>query len=425
MTDPETKKTATLIIGIDWADRQHVVCLFHEGRPVTTETLDQEPDAIHEWALRIKSRFPEHAVCVAIEQSRGALVQALRQFSEWTIYPINPKQLARYREAIHPSGSKDDPQDAELLAAFLHYHQHKLRPWRPDSPETRRIARLAELRRKLVDHRKSLRQQLIASLKGYFPLALSLFARRLTTDFGLQLLNRWPSLTELRKAHPRTLRKFFADHGIRNTTQQTQWIEAIRKATPLTTDHAVIQPQALLVQCLVRQIAELNRGIDNFEEQLREAVDSHPDAGIFRALPGAGNALVPRLIAAFGSDRDRYDNAAQLQAYSGIAPITRRSGKAVSVARRHACPKFLRQTFHEFADHARKWSPWSTAFYTMKRLAGMKHHAAVRALAFKWQRIMFRLWKNKQIYSENQYLESLRKQNSPLLKFLEEQQTTA
>lgn len=420
MTDPQKDQPATLIIGIDWADRQHVVCVLDNGRPKITP-LDHEPEAILEWAQNLQRTYPDRSLCVAIEQTRGALVHALQQFSDWTIYPINPKQLAAYREAIHPSGAKDDPEDAELLAAFLQNHQHRLRPWQPDSPETRRIARLAELRRRIVDQRKNLQLQLNASLKLYFPLALSLFGRGLTTAFMLKLLKRWPTLAQLRKPHPGTLRKFFADQGVKNKDQQTEWINAIRRATPLTTDQAIIEPQALLVQCLVQQIAHLNQAIHIFDQQLSEAVNNHPDGEIFRALPGAGDALVPRLIAAFGSDRDRYDNPGCLQAYSGIAPITRRSGNICSVSKRHACPKFLRQTFHEFADHARKWSPWSKAFYTMKRAAGMKHQAAVRALAFKWQRIIFRLWKNKTTYSENHYLKALRKRNSPLIQFLENQ----
>ena len=84
-------------------------------------------------------------------------------------------------------------------------------------------------------------------------------------------------------------------------------------------------------------------------------------------------SLVPRLIVAFGSDRDRYNSAEQIQCQSGIAPVTRKSGKQKRVSRRRACPKFLKQTFHEFADHARKCSRWSKAFDNRKRAAGCAH----------------------------------------------------
>ena len=125
-------------------------------------------------------------------------------------------------------------------------------------------------------------------------------------------------------------------------------------------------------------------------------------------------ALVPRLIAAFGSDRNRWQSPEQLQSYSGIAPVTQQSGNSRVVKRRYACPKFLRQTFHEFADHSRKWSPWAKAWYEDRRARGVKHHAALRALAFKWIRIMFRMWKNRETYSESHYTTALVNAGSPL-----------
>ena len=72
----------------------------------------------------------------------------------------------------------------------------------------------------------------------------------------------------------------------------------------------------------------------------------------FRDAPCASQfaaELVPRLLAAFGTRPERFATADDLQAYSGIAPVTERSGKHEMVRFRWACPKFLRQTFHEFA----------------------------------------------------------------------------
>ena len=133
---------------------------------------------------------------------------------------------------------------------------------------------------------------------------------------------------------------------------------------------------------------------------------------IIRA-PGA--ALAPRLLVAFGTDRDRFASADEVQAYSGIAPVTKRSGKSCHVTKRYFCNKFLRQTFHEFADHARKWSTWSKAFYQHLRARGHRHHAAVRSLAFKWIRILFRCWKNRQSYDEARYLQQLQSKGANYL----------
>jgi len=154
-------------------------------------------------------------------------------------------------------------------------------------------------------------------------------------------------------------------------------------------------------------------------EQTRGALMAkHPDAPLFRAIPGAGSVMAPRLLAAFGNDRQRYPAASNLQQASGIAPVTIKSGKSCLVRRRRACTKFLHQTFHEFADHSRRASAWALAYYRMLRARGLRHHAALRALAFKWIRILYRCWKDRTPYDEARLMERLRKTCSPMLKYL-------
>ena len=406
-----------VVVGIDWADREHVVCVLDQHDRPKIDTLQQSPEAIDEWVAELGRRFPGKTIAVALEQSKGPLIHALMKYEQLVLYPINPKQLSRYRDALHPSGGKDDPGDAKLLAQFLKLHAQQLRPWKPDSQATRKLARYSEIRRKIVEERKRLTLQLSSLLKQYFPLVKELFPRNPT--LMLTVIRRWPSLGKLKRVHVNTLRLFLKENGIHDQDKQTEVIEAVRAAVPLTRDQAIVEPGAVYAQLLARQIQDLTNTIEQLDEEIATLTAKHPDHKIFRALPGAGDALVPRLIAAFGSDRGRYDSAEEIQCQSGIAPVTRQSGKTLHVSRRYACPKFLRQTFHEFADHARKWSPWSAAYYRQKREAGCKHHAAVRALAFKWIRIIFRLWKNHTIYDETQYIQQLKKTNSPLVKFIE------
>ena len=406
-----------VVVGIDWADQEHVVCVIDQNDRSKIETLKQSPEAIDAWVAELGRRFPGKTIAIALEQSKGALMHALMKYEHLVLYPINPKQLSRYRDAIHPSGSKNDPGDAKLLAWFLKRHAEQLRPWKPDTQATRTLARYTEIRRKIVGERHRLSQQLGSLLKGYFPLMLELFPGK--PPLMTAVIKRWGSLGKLKRVHPKTLRTFLKENGMANQDKQTQLIEAVRAAVPLTRDKAIIEPNAVYARMLAGQIQDLSNTIEQFEKEIAVVVAAHPDDKIFRALPGAGDALVPRLIAAFGSDRDRYDSAEDIQRQSGIAPVTRQSGKTRHVSRRYACPKFLKQTFHEFADHARKWSPWSAAFYRQKREAGCKHQAAVRALAFKWIRIMFRLWKDHTIYDEAQYIQQLKKRNSPLVKFIQ------
>ena len=409
-----------LFIGIDWADQEHVLHLISsDSNKHSTEKVQQQPEAIAKWVKQLRQRFPGHRLMVILEVSRGALFAALAEYDDLELYPVNPKQLSRYRDSHCPSGGKNDVVDAKLLANFLKERHEGWRQWLPDDLCTRQMSQYSEIRRKLVDDRKSLVLKIQSTLKVYFPQALTLFTTDMQDDQNLDLLRRWPSLQTLKRVKPQTLRRFLKEHRVKNEEQQTEFIESVRSATPLTKDQAIVKANALYVQSLVQQLRDLNHSIEQFDEQLKELVKVHPDAEIFQCLPGAGEALVPRLIAAMGSQRDRYESANDIQCRVGIAPITIQSGKSLHVQKRIACPKFLRQTFHEFADHARKWSPWAKAFYQMKRSQGMKHHAAVRALAYKWMRIIFRLWKTKTIYNENQYIQRLKATGSPIVNFLE------
>src|SRR5262245_60963885 len=132
------------------------------------------------------------------------------------------------------------------------------------------------------------------------------------------------------------------------------------------------------------------------------------------AFPERGLALAPRLLAAFGSNRDRFECASELQELSGIAPVTEKSGESIWIHWRLACSKFLRQTFHEFAGCSIVQSDWARACYDQLRKRGKSHHAALRALAFKWIRIMFRCWKNRTPYDEAVYCNSLKIRRSHL-----------
>lgn len=423
----ESTETIAAFVGIDWGDQRHVVCVLDHQRAesepgqtgqLKTEPLDHEPEAIAAWAETMRRRFDGQTVAVALEQSRGGLVHALMQYDHLRLYPINPKQAARYREALSVSGKKSDPFDARMLARMLREHHDHLRPWTPDDVLTRRLARLGEVRRKMVENRKKLGQQLTDVLKLYFPQVLDLVGE-LYAPATLELLRRWPSLRQLQRAHPKTLRTFFRGQGRRNDEKIDANIQAIRDFLPLTRDVAIIEPNAMYVQVMIQQIQSLNEAIERFEAQIAELFPQHESAELFRSLPGAGAALAPRLLVAMGDDRQRFESAEEVQCYSGIAPVTRQSGKSRHVNRRYACPKFIRQTFHEFADHARKWNGWSKAYYQQLRAQGKRHHAAVRALAFKWIRIIFRMWKTKTPYDDARYVESLKKRHSPLVKFLE------
>ena len=179
-----------------------------------------------------------------------------------------------------------------------------------------------------------------------------------------------------------------------------------------------------MVKAIVRQLRVLNEAVQEFDERIAELFAEHPYGQIFDSFPGAGKVLAPRLTAAFGTNMNRYSSACDVQEFSGIAPVTEQSGKSKWVHRRYASPKFLKQTYHEFAAHSVHWSVWAKAYYDQQRARGKGHHAAIRALAFKWIRILFRCWKTNLPYDEQIYLDALARRGSPLVARLQQAKTS-
>jgi transposase len=283
----------------------------------------------------------------------------------------------------------------------------------PDSEATRRVQNLVEERRHLVEEKTAQSNRLTNHLKIYVPQMLEWFDR-LDTELVCALLEQWPTLEELQKVPPARLRAFFGKQRCHYPELVERRLVGIRQAMPAIRDRAVIEAKSAVVKVSARVIRSLIGGDAELDRKIEEAAAAHPDFFIFESLPGAGAVLAPRLLAAFGSQRERYANAAEVQGYSGIAPVTEKSGKKKWVHFRWACPKLLRQSFHEWAGHSIAHSPWARSYYQQQRERGKGHHAAVRGLAFKWIRIVFRCWKDRVAYDESRYLAALAKRNSPL-----------
>ena len=193
------------------------------------------------------------------------------------------------------------------------------------------------------------------------PQSIKLVGETLHGTMALDFLRKWPQLQDVQRAREKTVQVFYSTHNSRSSERIKERLVLIRSAAPLTKDQAVIKSCLITIKMLVGQIAQLNSTIDEFDRELKVLYDTHPDKDIFDSFPGSGDALGPRLLSAWGTDRDRYDSADSMQKYSGTAPITKASGKSKVVIRRVACPKFLLQTFHEFANCSRRLSVWAQA----------------------------------------------------------------
>ena len=413
-----SNKSFTAFIGIDWADTKHDICLQAPGdKHREFSRLPHKVEAIDAWAQSLYRRFGG-PMAVALELSKGPLVYALQKYDFFVIFPVNPSTLASYRDTFTPSGAKDDPTDAEYVLDLMVRHADCFELLQPQSVEMRTLVSLVEQRRGLVNDRVRVTNRLRNTLKQYYPQALEWFDR-IDTPLFCDFIERWPTLLQVKRARRTTLQTFFHQHNMRSARVLETRLTSIKAASPLTLDAAVITPNRLQALVLIDQLRVTLRAIKRFDDEIAELAPQHPDYALFSPLPGAGPSLAPRLLVAFGEQRDRFKNAAELQKYAGIAPVTERSGNKHWVHWRWQCPTFLRQTFVEWAAQTINKSFWAGLYYRQQRDKGCNHQAAVRALAFKWIRILYRCWQTQTPYNEALYLKALKRRGSPLLNQME------
>lgn len=408
---PPPEPAFAAFVAIDWGDEEHAVALRIAGHRQTERTvLAHTPEALTEWSAGLRQRFAGGAIAVILEQKRGALLYALQPHEHLTLYPINPQMSARFRDAFYPSGAKDDPGDADLQLDILLHHRDRLTVWRPEEAVTRQLQLLVEGRRRFVADQVRGTNRLQDALKSYFPQALELVGEDLASPMACAFLQQWPALATVQAVKPAVLRRFYYAHHSRSEDLIAQRLQLQAQAQPLTTDPAIIAAQSLLGQSLVQQLAALHSVLARYDQQIAELFATHADFTLWDSFPGSGPAWGPRLAAAWGTQRDRYADARAMSAYSGIAPVKEASGKQRWIHMRWACPKFLRQTFHEMAKCSLKRCTWARCYYQMQIERGKGHHAAIRALAFKWQRIMWRCWQDHAPYDDAKYVASLKHQ---------------
>ncbi len=408
-----------LVIGLDRSDRQADLHLIDtRTSKAHKHTIATSPEALHDWLARLRQDHPQERVAIALEQPAANLILFLETYDWISLYPINPISLQKFRETFVTSRAKDDGKDAQYLAELLLSHHPKLKAWQPDDSQTRQLQQLVFHRRAVVDERTELTNRLQAHLKQYFPQALDLCGEDLWRPLATAFLLKWPTLQSVKKFRPAALKQFYYLQGSRGQKLVEQRLERIDQAVPLTEAIALLQTYTLRVQLICKELQLLRKTLEQFDQQIAEVFRHHPDRELFEALPGAGPVLAPRLLASLGSERERFPRPQHLQCATAIAPVTKQSGGKRHVHRRYLCSKFLKQSFHEYAKESILHSRWAAAYYLQQRTKGCPHHTAVRALAYKWQRIIWKCWQSRTVYQEAIYEAALKKNRSPLVGLL-------
>ena len=399
-------------IGLDWGHHTHAFALQDRSGPPAEGTLLHSAEALHTWLRDLEKRFGGRPVALAIEASRGAVIHALVQYPWLTVYPINPVTSARYRSAFTPSGASDDLPDARVLLELARDHAAKLRPLETQDPQTLKLTGLVEARRDTVDRRTQVLNQLTSLLRAYYPQALELVGG-LDTELAVAFLSRWPDLLTLKAVQPGVLKRFYYAHHLRRPELLTARLQFIQQAVALTTEDARVSVAVLQLRCLLDQLRAFRKHVAILDAEIKTTFAAHPEVALFRDLPGAGPALAPRLCVAFGTLRTLYPDPASLQKHAGVAPVREKSGQSLWTHWRWLAPTFLRQSWVEWAGQTVVHSAWAKRYYERMKAKGKGHHAILRALAFKWIRVLWKCWQTRTPYDETRYLKQLVHRKSP------------
>lgn len=404
-----------LLVSLDRSDKTAALALMdlREGCFITEELIDLAPEAMEAWWRALRAAHPQARIAVAFEQPAPNLLAFFAPRKPAAIYALNPSATWAYRQSLTVSRARNDPSDARDQGLYVSKHLDQLTPWRPPALAVVQLERLTLSRRKRVDERTSLTNQLQAALKRYFPQALELLHEHLWRPMNLEFLRKWPSAQKLQRVPLSRLRAFYHKHGSRSEARWTERTALIAKLVPLA--EAGLSDE-LEVAALVDQIEVLNESVRKHDLAIAELFASEGEkAERIASLPGAGPILAPRVYAAVEKHAPNCATPEGLAAAVGIAPVTDQSGKKERVYRRLRCDNHTRQAFIEWSKESAKYSAWAKAFVEQRQERGQGFYAIIRALAYKWIRILWKCWRDGVAYNEETYLEVLRKKGSPLV----------
>ena len=391
-----------VFVGDDWAEDHHDVHLMDEtGSRLAARRFPEGAAGIgglH--ALIAQYADDPGQVVVGIEADRGLWAGALAA-AGYQVFAINPLAAARYRERHQLSGAKSDPGDAKVLADLVRTDRHNHRPIAGDSAGVEAVKILARTHQSLIWSRTRQTNGLRSALREYYPAALEAFEDLYDRD-ALAILGRAPTPQAGAVLSVAAIRSILKKAGRqRNTDTRAQTIRAALQSEQLAAPPAVTAAFAATTTAAVGIIAELNRQIVDLQTALAEHFETHPDADIYRSLPGLGVILGARVLGEFGDDPNRYTTGKCRKNYAGTSPLTVASGKRRAVLARHVCNKRPYDAIDQWAFCALSNSPGARTFYDQRRAAGDSHHQALRALGNRLVGILHGCLRHHSTYNEH------------------------
>lgn len=391
-----------IFVGDDWAEDHHDVHLMDtDGVKLASRRLPEGLAGIRKFHELVSGHAEEPTeVVIGIETDRGLWVEALTA-AGYQVFAVNPLAVARYRDRHQVSGAKSDAADAKLLADLVRTDRHNHRSIAGDTADVEAIKVLARAHQNLIWSRNRNTNALRSALREYYPAALEAFESLADPD-ALAILGRAPTPAEAARLSVSKIRSALKAAGRqRNLDAKALEIQTALRTEQLAAPAAVAATFGATTRATVAVIAELNHQIADLEAELATHFEAHPDADIYRSLPGLGVILGARVLGEFGDDPNRYTTAKSRKNYAGTSPLTIASGKKRAVLARHVRNRRLYDAIDQWAFCTLNSSPGARAFYDQHRAAGDLHHQALRALGNRLVGILHGCLRHHTAYDEH------------------------
>lgn len=389
-------------VGLDWAAREHAVCVIDERGAVTVRfTVAHSAVGMTELVERLDKVAPRAELRVAIERPSGLIVDTLVERG-FLVAPIHPNVVKATRSRYSAAHGKTDLGDAYLLADVLRTDGHRFRTMSPLSDETKALRGLVRTRDDLVERRIATANQLRSLLDEFWPGAAAIFAD-VDSPIALEFLERYPTPQSAALLGEKRLGAFLARQQYSGRRSATELLERLRNAPVSVAGELEADAKGECVRALIAVLRPLVAQIAALTSAIEHAVDAHPDAKIVTPLFRSGRVCAAQILAELGDDRARYVSDDHLAAESGVAPVTRESGKQRAVTFRWACNMRLRNALATLADSTRHTNPWARSIYQRARDRGCEHAHAIRILARAWCRVLWHCWQKRVAYDPDKH----------------------
>lgn len=397
-------------VGVDWADEFHQVWVSDaEGKKVAEMKVEQNPKGMAEFGRWLdESRAKGIELWAAIEKPAGRIVDFLLDHGV-VVYPVNPKALDRVRDRFRMSRSKSDSFDAYVLAEFVRTDHVHLRALEPNSAQAQEFKMLTRDHHRLMRHKTRLINQIEVTLKEYYPRPLEVFGD-LEAKIALDFLTQYPTPRSVSELTRRKWNRFAKrEHRLGEQRCKELW-EKLNQPQLGIPEH-VVRAKAQLLRVLVVQLKTLAQAVESYSEKIQSFFASMPAAKLVQTLPGGkSGTIVAMLWAELGDAKSRWQSFRHLQAEAGGVPVTKSSGKSRVVLFRYACNKLMRYASYWLSFNSLNRCEWANKYYRDQRAKGHRHSQALRALAAKWLKIIFIMWRDDKPYDENYHLANITRQ---------------